>query len=279
MCRTLTTLIKVLLLLCASGWKLASTTGTEYHLHNERNSSCSLGKEIYVDEQTRLNLYFWPKAVIYSHKARKVEMGPFSISSSKTNGTVIIRPLLEADLEAADRVMRLAFGIFLKLPDPLQFMGDADYVHTRWRADPSAAFCAVAGDLIVGSVFAGNWGSVAFFGPLTVHPDYWDHGVAQLLLRQVMECFERWGTRHMGLYTFSTSLKHIGLYRKFGFSPRFLTISMEKEVSLEGAAGEAPWTKFSDVPAQDREGMLDRCRALTGKVFGGLDVGVESVRG
>jgi N-acetylglutamate synthase-like GNAT family acetyltransferase len=127
--------------------------------------------------------------------------------------------------------------------------------------------------VIVGSVFVGNWGSVGFFGPLTVHPDYWDRRVAQLLMRQVMECFERWGTRHTGLYTFPTSMKHVGLYRKFGFWPRFLTISMEKEVNAVSTA--VFWTKFSDVPAAEREGMLNRCRALTGKVFEGLDVGVE----
>ena len=196
---------------------------------------------------------------------------------------VIIRPLRETDLEAADRVMRLAFGTFLRLPDPLQFMGDADFVHTRWRADPSAAFCAETGGVLVGSVFVGNWGSVGFFGPLTVHPDHWDSGVAQLLLRRVMECFGRWGVRHMGLYTFATSLKHIGLYRKFGFWPRFLTISMEKVVGAPVAAGglgaaravETGWTKFSDVAVGEREEMLNRCRVLTGRVFEGLDVGVE----
>ena len=188
---------------------------------------------------------------------------------------VAVRPLLEADLGAADRVMRLAFGTFLGLPDPLQFMGDRDYVYTRWRADPSAAFCAEAEGVVVGSVFVGNWGSVGFFGPLTVHPDYWEGGVAQLLLQQVMACFERWGTRHMALYTFPTSLKHVGLYRKFGFWPRFLTIVMEKEVPVDGVAAEVFWTKFSDVPVAEREAMLDRCRALTGKVFEGLDVGVE----
>ena len=188
---------------------------------------------------------------------------------------VVVRPLLEADLGAADRVMRLAFGSFLGLPDPLQFMGDRDYVYTRWRADPSAAFCAEAEGLVVGSVFVGNWGSVGFFGPLTVLPDYWDSGVAKLLLRQVMACFERWGTRHMALYTFPTSLKHVGLYRKFGFWPRFLTIVMEKEAPVDGAAAEVSWTKFSDVPVAEREAMLDRCRALTGAVFEGLDVGVD----
>ena len=189
---------------------------------------------------------------------------------------VTIRLLQEADLEAADRVMRLAFGTFLRLPDPLAFMGDADFVYTRWRADPAAAFCAEAGGVIVGSVFVGNWGSVGFFGPLTVHPDHWDSGVAQLLLRRVMECFEQWGTRHMGLYTFATSMKHIGLYRKFGFWPRFLTMSMEKVVVARGAGtDERHWTKFSDVALEGREELLNRCRDLTGRVFEGLDVGVE----
>lgn len=196
---------------------------------------------------------------------------------------VIIRPLLEADLEAADRVMRLAFGTFLRLPDPLAFMGDADYVYTRWRADPGAAFCADAGGVIVGSVFVGNWGSVGFFGPLTIHPDHWDSGVAQLLLRRAMECFEQWGTRYMGLYTFATSLKHISLYRKFGFWPRFLTMSMEKGLAggdaVAGAGGArlagASWTKFSDVASEGREELLNRCRILTGRVLEGLDVGVE----
>jgi GNAT superfamily N-acetyltransferase len=189
------------------------------------------------------------------------------------SGAVVVRPLLEADLEAADRVMRLAFCTFLGLPDPLQFMGDADFVHTRWRADPSAGFCVEVEGVVVGSVFVGNWGSVGFFGPLTVHPDYWGQGVAQLLLKEVMACFERWGTRHMGLYTFPTSVKHIGLYRKFGFWPGFLTMVMEKEVRAGDA--EVSWTKFSDVPVAEREGMLGRCRVLTGNVYEGLDVGVE----
>lgn len=95
----------------------------------------------------------------------------------------------------------------------------------------------------------------------------------------------------MGLYTFATSLKHVALYRKFGFLPRFLTMSMEKEVGVGGAAVSAggggfsaggraqkagtTWTKFSDVPAEAREELIDQCRVLTGKVFEGLDVGVE----
>src|SRR5205823_12554357 len=96
-----------------------------------------------------------------------------------TSTGVAVRPLQEDDLAEADRVMRLAFGTFLGLPDPGAFAGDADYVRTRWRASPGACFAAEAGGELVGSNFATNWGSVGFFGPLTVRPDYWERGVGR----------------------------------------------------------------------------------------------------
>jgi hypothetical protein len=89
---------------------------------------------------------------------------------------VLVNPLPKTDLAEADRIFRIAFGTFLGLPNPTEFFGDADYVRTRWVADPSAAFGAYIADELVGSNFAARWGSVAFFGPLTVRPDHWDKG-------------------------------------------------------------------------------------------------------
>ena len=100
----------------------------------------------------------------------------------------------------------------------------------RWRADPTAAFGAEVGGELVGSNFATNWGSVGFFGPLTIRPDLWDRGVGKRLMEPVMECFARWGTAHAGLFTFAHSQKHVGLYQRFGFWPRFLTAIMSKPV-------------------------------------------------
>ena len=120
-----------------------------------------------------------------------------------------VRPLREADLNAADHVMRLAFGTFIGLPEPETFMGDADFVHTRWRTDPSAAFAAERAGAIVGSNFATRWGSVGFFGPLTIRPDLWDRGIGQRLMEPVMDCFTRWHSMHTGLFTFSHSQKHL----------------------------------------------------------------------
>ena len=53
--------------------------------------------------------------------------------------------------------MRLAFGAFIGLPDPLAFMGDAECVRTRWRADPTAAFAAMLDGQLAGISMAANW--------------------------------------------------------------------------------------------------------------------------
>jgi GNAT superfamily N-acetyltransferase len=143
---------------------------------------------------------------------------------------VTIRPLAKADLAEADRIFRLAFGTFVSLPDPMSFAGTADYVRSRWLADPSAAFGAYNGDDLVGSSFSANWGSFGVFGPVTVRPDFWDKGVAKRLLDAAMALFDEWRVRRAALLTFPQSPKHIALYQKFGFWPQFLTAIMSKAV-------------------------------------------------
>src|SRR5215216_5884689 len=99
---------------------------------------------------------------------------------------ISVRPLQENDLSAADHIMRLAFGTFLGLPEPTTFMGDAGYVRTRWLADPSTAFGAEIDGELVASNFATHWGSVGFFGPLTVHPDHWERQIASRLMEPIL---------------------------------------------------------------------------------------------
>lgn len=185
---------------------------------------------------------------------------------------VTIRTLREDDLPVADRIVRLAFGTFLGLPDPIKFMGDTDYVRTRWLADPSAALGAELGGELVGTNFATRWGSVGLFGPLTIRPDMWDRGIAQQLLVPTMALFETWGVRHAGLFTFASSAKHVNLYQKFGFWPRFLTAIMELTVGNDTAAASPQWTRFSVLPADEKQACLQACRQLTNSIYEGLDV-------
>lgn len=186
------------------------------------------------------------------------------------DANIRIRPLLESDLATADHVMRVAFGTFIGLAEPAAFMGDGAYVRSRWRTDPDAAFAAELADEVVGSNFATNWGSVGFFGPLTVRPDLWDRGIAKRLMEPVMDCFARWQSKHTGLFTFPQSQKHVALYQKFGFWPRFLTAVMSK--SVETIHAESTHSLFSTHRPNDTNSLLVECRNLTNHIFDGLDV-------
>jgi GNAT superfamily N-acetyltransferase len=198
------------------------------------------------------------------------------IDVAKTS--VFIRPLKENELGEADRIFRLAFGTFLGLPDPLAFMGDADYVRTRWQADPASAFAAEVDGELVGSNFATNWGSVGFFGPASVRPDLWDKGNGVRMVEPVIERFAEWGIKHAGLFTWSHSPKHIYLYQKFGFWARFLTAIMSKPVVerlMVGGDEPTQWSRFSALSEEDREKALKACGEVTDAIYEGLDVSGE----
>lgn len=183
-----------------------------------------------------------------------------------------IGPLGEDDLSSADDIMRLAFGTFLGMPDPGSFMQTADYVHTRRAADPSAAFAATVDGQLVGSNFATGWGSVGFFGPLTVSPHLWDRGIGARLVEPVLDRIESWGCRHAGLFTFAHSPKHVELYRRFGFWPRSLTAVMRRQVPPGTTTGER-WQTLRALPEGQQAGAIVACRAVADEVFGGLDLG------
>jgi GNAT superfamily N-acetyltransferase len=177
------------------------------------------------------------------------------------------------DFPAADTLRRLAFGTFLGLPDPLSFRGDEAPDWTRFLTNPEGSFVAELDGELVGANFAVNWGSVGLLGPVAVHPDLWNRGVAQLLIAPALDAFDRWGTQHAALFTFGHSPKHVALYQKFGFWPRFPTVIMAKPVASSGP--RPSWTAYASLdPAQQRS-CLEQCRALTDSVYSGLDLSLE----
>lgn len=70
---------------------------------------------------------------------------------------VTIRLLTERDLPATRRIISLAFGTFLGVPEPEQFRADRDYATTRWHTDPATAFVAEMDGTLVGSNFVTRW--------------------------------------------------------------------------------------------------------------------------
>ncbi len=191
-----------------------------------------------------------------------------------TNDQVKVRPLIESELEDADRIMRTAFGTFFGLPDPTKFMGDACYVRSRWKASSASAFAAEVDGRLAGSNFATRWGSFGFFGPLSLDPTFWDRGFASTLMEPVIESLDTWGVTHAGLFTFAQSPKHIGLYQKFGFRPRSLTLVLERTVRMTDLRPEG-WSTYSQLGENERLEVLSACRHLTDGIYPGLDVTPE----
>ncbi|HVH74067.1 MAG TPA: GNAT family N-acetyltransferase [Stellaceae bacterium] len=187
--------------------------------------------------------------------------------------SVVIRAMTETDLPAASRVCRTAFGTFLGAPDIENFWADRDLVFGRFGNEHTAAFAAELDGEIVGSNFATRWGSVGFFGPLSVRPDRQGRGVSKPLVAAVSDEFDRWGTRHNGLFTFAQSALHVGLYGQFGFHARFLTAIMAAPAQQAGDPGQ--WSRYSALSEDDRRALEAACRDVTETLYEGLDLGAE----
>jgi GNAT superfamily N-acetyltransferase len=189
-----------------------------------------------------------------------------------SNHSIKTGPLKESELKEADRIVRLAFGTFLGLPNPLEFMGDRGCIEPRWRSPNVKVIAARDAGRLIGSNVVTRWGSFGFFGPLTVLPEYWDRGVAQRLLESTMTIFDKWGVRHSGLFTFPASAKHIGLYHKFGYWPRYLTACM---THTPNAGGTTAPILLSGLKRSEKGLAIEACARLTNKIDKGLDLSGE----
>jgi hypothetical protein len=132
---------------------------------------------------------------------------------------------------------------------------------------------------LVGSNFATKWGSVGFFGPLSVRPDLQEHRIGKALLAATMHQFDAWETRHTGLFTFAHSAKHVALYQKFGFYARFLTAIMSAPVQPAHPAKppQAPvdWLRYSALGDTAKDHALRAGRDVTNSLYPGLDLSEE----
>lgn len=185
----------------------------------------------------------------------------------------VVRPMEPQDLAAADRVFRLAFGTEFRLPDPMRFFGDADLIGPRWRTNPGGCFVAQANDKIIGSVAVMNWGSVAVLGPLSVHPDYWNRGIARQLLPPALNAARAQDARLVALFTNPASPRHLRLYESFGFTSHNLIAVMSKTV--DPAPPPRPVSLLSRQSGDKRSEAFAACGRIAGTLFDGLDLGRE----
>ncbi len=184
--------------------------------------------------------------------------------------------LKKDELAEADRIFRVAFGTFLGLPNPAEFMGDRDMLISRWYGRHVDVLAARQDGRLIGTNVITRWGSFGFFGPLTILPEFWDRGVAQLLLQATEKIFDKKGLKRTGLFTFAASAKHMGLYQKFGYWPGYLTALMAHTPKADTQTGlGAAAVYLSMLTKSGREEAIAACARLTGRIDKGLDLSAE----
>lgn len=186
--------------------------------------------------------------------------------------SIEIRPMTPDDISAVNTIISLAFGTFLGVPEPERWAEDRDFGRVRLTNHPDAAVVAMDRDRLIGSNFGTRWGSVGFFGPLTVHPEYWDQGVGQQLLDPIMQRFDEWDLSHAGLFTFAHSPKHHILYQKFGFWPRYLTALVGKQAQ---DPPQAAYKRLSTASKSERECLMAGISNVAEAIYAGLDLSRE----
>jgi len=194
---------------------------------------------------------------------------------------VTVEPLTETDLDRADDIFRTAFATFLGL-DKEALWGDSDAFRTRWRARNTRVIVARIDGQLVGSNVITRWGSLGWFGPLTIAPEHWDQGIAKALMVETERVFEEWRVTHRALFTFPNSAKHVGLYQRFGYWPQRLTPILSRVVDPGNMPSKLDENGrlFSEHSPQEQAEVLRETRELGNALYPELDLSgeVESVR-
>jgi GNAT superfamily N-acetyltransferase len=156
-------------------------------------------------------------------------------------------------------------------------------VKTRFHKEPAG--CFVAEDPthgIIGSVLSIAWGSVAWLGPLAVHPEFSGKGVEQQLLHAVLDYWEPMTLSAQGVETDPASPSRIGLYASFDFRPQFLTATLIGAVDPDGPrepirqrSPSFELMRLSQLSDALRETMLSNCRRISERHYPGLDYSKE----
>jgi hypothetical protein len=104
------------------------------------------------------------------------------------------------------------------------------------------------------------------------------------LIIPVLERLTQLEIQYAGLFTFAQSPKHVYLYQKYDFWPRFLTSIMtktitekndEKRLELSQKHEKPHDVRFTEIRNDVKSLVLDDCKYLTNGIFPGLDLQKE----
>jgi ribosomal protein S18 acetylase RimI-like enzyme len=170
--------------------------------------------------------------------------------------TILIRDLVDADLETADAVLKMAFR------------SPVSRLHDLWfyrQIQPDGWFAALQDEHLVGTVGAINYGAFAHVGLMAVHPDAQRQGIGFALMQFILARLEQQQVPGVML-----DASEIGrpLYDKLGFIAFDETFVFQRE----GDFAKPEWTShLQTITVRDLDELVQWDTAVFGadrrKVF------------
>jgi GNAT superfamily N-acetyltransferase len=210
------------------------------------------------------------------------------LDSHGRSSKVQVRRIRKGDLSRTRDVLEQSFSDFFERQlgtRPRQAFGGAQYVHHRWLMEPWGCFVAEEdGGRLLGVALAVTWGAVGLIGPVAVLTNHQNQGIGQQLIEAVEGFFRENKTILQGLATYPTSPKHLALFHKFGYRPRFLTAIMSRALdraparpALPAKPARAPLAvrKFSTLEEVRKKTALARVNRIVGGICRGMDLSKE----
>lgn len=146
----------------------------------------------------------------------------------------------EGDIDALNRVFADAFTdryrrdglVGVRVP----FLNPQIWRYALLDAgDGAMAWRDEAGQIVAFNI-AHRSGAEGWMGPLAVRPDRQGTGIGKMIVRAAADWLVSHGTSTVGLETMPRTVENIGFYARQGYAPRYLTITMTKDISTRGHA-------------------------------------------
>lgn len=197
---------------------------------------------------------------------------------------IAIRPMTAEDTSQVERIIDM--DTVAKQQNAVKAGSElpgSRFVRSRFHKEPTG--CFVAEDPthgMIGSVLSIAWGSIAWLGPLAVHPEFSGRGVEQQLLQAVLDYWEPMALSAQGVEISPASPSQIELYASLGFRPQFLTATLigavDPDRPREPIRQRTPsfeLMRLSQLSDALEETMLSNCRRISERHYPGLDYGKE----
>jgi len=136
----------------------------------------------------------------------------------------------------------------------------------RDAADGAMIWRGERGDIVAFNIVHRS-GVEGWMGPIAVRSEHQGVGAGKEIVRRGVDWLKVHGSTVIGLETMPRTMDNIGFYSAMGFVPGKLTLT----TTVDACYTDRPATLFGRLSSQEKDDMLERCRALVGSLQPGYD--------